>query len=205
MAGCQQVGERQLAEALAHRGPAGHGAGHGHAVPAAHRRGLRVSAVLALEVLGRPGLRRAARGVQAVQRLAVPQQAERVGAEAVADRLGQRDHGRGGNRRVDRVATLVQHAHAGLRRERVRGRHDVAAEHGQALAGVAGGPVEGMRHRGGLEKVLGWRDDRIDRRVMRRSVAPARAAAPPPGAGVSVPRARLCGCAAASVIDSTGA
>lgn len=48
----QQVGERQLAEAIAHRHPAAHGAGHGDRIHAAHRRRRGIGTVLRAEVLG---------------------------------------------------------------------------------------------------------------------------------------------------------
>ena len=77
-----------------------------------------------------------------MQAVAVPDQAERIRPEAVADRLDDGHRGRGGDRRVDRVAASLQHAQARLRGQRMRGRDDVAAEDRQALARVALGPVE---------------------------------------------------------------
>ena len=141
-----QIGERQLAEALAQGDPAGHRAGHRHAVPAALGRRGGVGAVATFEVIRRPGLRRAARGVEAVQTLAVPQDAERIGAEPVADRLDDGHRRRRRDRRVDRIAAGQQHAQPGLRGHRMRGRHDIAAEDRQPLARVAGTPVKCAFH-----------------------------------------------------------
>eukprot|EP01034_Spumella_vulgaris_P032601 gene32601-40230_t len=89
-------------------------------------------AVLGLEVLRRPGLRGAARGVEAVQLLPIPQDAERIAAQAVAHGLHQRHHGGGGHGGIHRVATLLQDAQTGLRGQRVRGGHHVACEHRDA-------------------------------------------------------------------------
>ena len=138
----QQVGKRQFAEAFAQGHPTGHSTGHGGAVPTAQGQVGGVSAVLALEVVGRPRRRRAARRIQAVQLMAVPQNAKRVRPQAVADRLNNGHGGCGGNGRIDRVAAVLQHAQTGLRGQRVRGAHHVAAKHRQALAGVAVGVVE---------------------------------------------------------------
>ena len=123
--------ERQAAEAAPERDPAGDGARHGDAVPAARRHGAASG-----EARRRPGGGRPAGRVQPVQFLAVPEDGEGVAAEAAAGRLdhGQR-HG-GGKRRVDGVAALRQHGEAGLSRERLRGRDDVVAEHGGALRRV---------------------------------------------------------------------
>ena len=144
-----QVGKGQRAVARVQRHPAPHGAGYGHRIPAALGRALDVGAVLAAEVLGRPGLGRAARGVQALQRLPIPQDAEHVRPEAVAARLDDGHHRRRGDRGVHRIAAALQHLQPGLRAQRVRGRDDVAGEHGGAAARVARLPVEVVGHRRG--------------------------------------------------------
>ncbi len=117
--------------------PRAHRARHGHGIPAAlrHRRH-------AFEAIERPARWRAAGRVEAVQLLAVPQDAERVAADAVARRLdhGQRDRGR--ERRIDGVPPFQQHAQARLRCKRLRGRDDVAREHRHALRRIGKLPVE---------------------------------------------------------------
>ena len=119
--------EGQLAEALRQLGPGRDGARHGDALPATLRH-----AALSGEALGRPGSRRAARGVEPVQLLAVPEDAEGIGAETVAGRLDHRQGDRGGERRIERITALAQHREAGLGRQRMRGRDEVAGEDGRA-------------------------------------------------------------------------
>jgi hypothetical protein len=131
-----QVSERQLAEALAHRHPAAHRTGHGDGIEAAFGGRCHVLPVLAAEILRRPGRRCAARGVQPVQFLAVPEDAERVAAQPVAHRLADRHGRRGRHGGIHRVAAVVEHAQAGLRRQRVGRRHDVARKDRQARAEV---------------------------------------------------------------------
>ncbi len=152
-----QVGERQLAELAAQGHPRGHRAGHRHRAPAALRRCLRLGVEVLAEVVRRPGLRRRAGGVQAVQRPAVPQDAEGIGAQAVAAGLDQRHAGRRRNGRIDRVAACGHHAQSRLGSQRMRGRHDVAREQRAARAGIAGSPVEGfVRHRRQLHEFGRW-------------------------------------------------
>ncbi|MNX98862.1 hypothetical protein D3C86_1312870 [compost metagenome] len=140
-----QVFERQLAELLVQRGPAGHHARHGDRIPAADRpigEAVAVHAVLVLEVFGVPGGRGHARRVQAMQFLAVPEDREGVATQAARHRLHQRDGGSGGDGRIDGIAALEQHAQAGLCRQRVRGGDHVAREQRNAHGGVGVGPVE---------------------------------------------------------------
>ena len=117
--------------------PCAHRARHGDRVPAAlrHRRH-------AFEAFERPPGRRAAGGVQAVQLLAVPQDAERVAADAVARRLddGQRDGGC--ERRIDGIAAFQQHPEPRLRGERLRCGDHVARKHRHALRRIRKLPVE---------------------------------------------------------------
>jgi hypothetical protein len=97
--GLHQVAERQLAETLGQRRPAGHGAGGGDGVPAAQRQLVAVGvAVLLAEVAGVPGGRCHAGRIQAMHGLAVPQDGEAVAAQAVGDGLddGERRGGRDG-------------------------------------------------------------------------------------------------------------
>ena len=138
----EQIGEGELAETLRQRHPARDRAGHGDRVPAAHGRPLRVAAVFLAEVLGRPRRRRPARGIEPMQLRSVPEDAERVRAEAVAARLDDRHHRRRGDRSIDGVAAALDHAEARLRRERVRGRDDVAREDRDARRRVARLPIE---------------------------------------------------------------
>ena len=140
----QQIGEGQLAVAFMQGHPAGHGTGHGDRVPAALWGRLGVCAVLGAEVGGRPGRGRTARSVQALQRGAVPQDAEHVGAQAVAAGLHDGHHRGRGDGGVHGVAALLQHLQARLRAQRVRGGNHVAGEDGGTLAGVAGLPIEGV-------------------------------------------------------------
>ena len=146
----QQVGKGQLAKAVTQGHPAAHGTRHGDRVPAALGRRGRVGAVLVDEILGRPGLRCTATGVQAVQGLAVPQDAERIRTQAVAAGLHQRHHRGGGDGGVYRIAAGLQHAQARLRGQRVRRADDVARKHRAALAGVTGGPIKSVG------RVHGW-------------------------------------------------
>ena len=84
-----------------------------------------------------------------MQGLAVPQDRERVRAQAVAARLdhGQRHGGR--DRSVDRIAALGQHRQPRLRRQRLRGRHHVGRQHGRALRRIGQRHVEaGLDGRG---------------------------------------------------------
>ena len=111
----QQVGEGQLAEAPTQFDPGRHGTGHRDRVPAALGRCLDVDAVLGTKVLGRPGLWCTSRRVQAVQFLAIPQNAERVRTQAVAAGFDDGHHRGGGDRRIDRIAAGLQHAQSGLR------------------------------------------------------------------------------------------
>ncbi len=141
----EQIAERQLAETLGQCDPARHGARHRHRVPAALGGCLRLRAVLRLKVRRRPRGRCTARGVQSMQPLAVPHDAEGVRAQTIADRLDDRHHRSGRDRSVDRVAAFHQHAHAGLHGHGVRRRHHVAAEHRQALARITAAPVEMRR------------------------------------------------------------
>jgi hypothetical protein len=131
-----QLGKAQAPEAPVQRHPAGHRARHGDGAPAA-RGDRRVAIVRATQAL-----RRRPAGVQAVQLRTVPDQREGVRAQAVAAGLDQGHAGRRGDGGVHRVATLLQHAQAGLRRQRVAGRHHIAREHRAALARVGVGPVE---------------------------------------------------------------
>ncbi len=102
--GREQLRERQLAEALGQRHPGRDRARHRHRVPAAHRRAGRIAAILAREILRRPGARRRPRRVEAVQALAVPEDAEHVGAETVAAGLDERHRRGGGDRGIDGIA-----------------------------------------------------------------------------------------------------
>jgi hypothetical protein len=58
--------------------------------------------------------------------LAVPDDAEGVGAQAVAAGFDDGHHGRRGDGGVHRIATAQQHAQTGLRGQRVRSGNDVA-------------------------------------------------------------------------------
>ena len=175
MAGASRSAKGSLPKRSLKRHPRGHRAGHGDAVPAALRRRRRAVAVLAAEVLRRPGRRRGAGGVEAVQLRAVPQDAEGVGAQAVAAGLDDRHRGRRGDGRIHRVAAVGQHAQPGLRGQRVRGGDDVAREHRPARRGVARCPSRS----GGSCSVQG---DRCVRESWRPSdrcrPAPARRTAP---------------------------
>jgi len=117
-----QVRKRQFAKTLGQRDPAGHGTRHGDRVHAAFGWVGGISVVVAvfgLEVVRRPAGRGAARSIQAVQCLAVPQQAERVTAQPVADRLDDGHGGSSSNRRINRIAAAGQHGQPSLRGQRV--------------------------------------------------------------------------------------
>ena len=127
----QHVGQRQTAKALVQLHPRADGAGHRHAVDAALGRRISGTVFLA-KVVRAPLGGRTAGGVQAMQLLAVPQDAEGVAAQAIADRFADRHGRRRRHGGIDRVAALLQHAKARLRRQRVRGGDHVAGEHRQS-------------------------------------------------------------------------
>ena len=138
--GLEEIRERQLAEALRQRAPAGHGTRNGHRLPAALGHGL-----AAREARRIPRGRRAARRVESDELAAGPQDREQIGAEPVAAGLDDRQRDRGGERRVDRVAALGEHRDARLRGERLRRRDDVAREDGLAPRRIGQLPVEALR------------------------------------------------------------
>ncbi len=134
----EQVCERQRAEALRQRAPAGNRARDRDRLPAAF-----VHRGSAGEALGRPRLRRAARRIQSDQLAAGPQDREEIRPEAVAARFDQRERDRGGERGVDRVAAAGEHRDTRLRGERL-GRGDrVAREDRLPARRVGQVPVEG--------------------------------------------------------------
>ena len=134
----------QLAEALVQGHPGADGARHGDGVHAPARR-LVLATIALVEVLGRPALRCAAAGVEPVQLLAIPEDAEGVRAQAVAHRLDDGHGRRRRNGRVHRVAACPQHAQAGRRPPRVGGGHGIAREHGHppGVVGIAGSEGRG--------------------------------------------------------------
>ncbi|MNT34370.1 hypothetical protein D3C72_1703480 [compost metagenome] len=103
--GLEQLGEGQLAEAVRQGLPAGDLAGHGDGAPAGAGHG-----VSAVEVFGRPGGRRAAAGIQAMELAVVPDQGEHVAADPVHHGLDDSQGNRGGNGAVNGIATGQQHA-----------------------------------------------------------------------------------------------
>jgi hypothetical protein len=152
-----QVGKRQLAKALAQRHPGRHRAGHGDGIDAPRGRRGGMGAVLSAEVLRRPALRGAARGIQAMQLLSVPQDGKGVAAQAVADRLGDGDGGCGRNGRIDCIAALPEHAQARLCRQRVRGGHHIAGKHRQAGGGIGIEEIELHGKRSLVQRVFNRR------------------------------------------------
>ena len=138
IAGCIRSANGSLPKRSLKARPARHGARHGDGIEAAFGRSERPGAVFAVEVTGRPGLGCRAAGVEPVQLLTIPEDAERIRAQAVAHRLGDRQCRGGGDGRVHRVAALQQHAQAGLRCQRVRGAHDIARKQRQPGAGDRG-------------------------------------------------------------------
>ena len=71
--------------------------------------------------------RRAAGAVEPVQLAAVPHEREGIAPDAVVGRLADGQAGGRGQRRVDRVAALLERPHAGARRGGVARRHERAA------------------------------------------------------------------------------
>ena len=140
--GLEEFLERQLAEALRQHLPAGDAARDRDRVPAAGGHGLEVGVGLG-EVLGRPAFGRAARGVDAVELFAVPEDGEEVRADAVGDRFHQRQRDGGGEDGVHGVPALEHHAHPGLRRERLGGGDDVGREDRLTRPAVGEIPVVG--------------------------------------------------------------
>ena len=67
-----------------------------------------------------------------MQLLPIPQDAERIAAQAVAHRLHQRHHSGCGHGRIHRIPALVQDEQARLRGQGVRGRHHIARKHRNA-------------------------------------------------------------------------
>ncbi len=145
----EQVGKGQLAQLIRQRDPAGHGARHGHAIPASHGKCV---AVFFREVVARPGRRCSARRIQAVQLAAIPHDGEGIAAQATGNGFdyGKRSSRR--DRRIDGIAALLQHAQAGLRRQRLRGGDDVTGEDGRACRRIGVGPVEGCHGAIGMRK-----------------------------------------------------
>src|SRR5258708_38025308 len=86
-----------------------------------------------------------ARGVEADQLGAVPQDTEGVGAAAVVGRLGYGDGDGAGDRGIDGVAASGQHAQAGGGGEVLRGGDDVGGKDWKFLGGV-GKIVRKRRH-----------------------------------------------------------
>ncbi len=119
----EELAEGQPPEPLGQRRPGRHRARHRHALPAplGHRRAPG-------EALRRPAGGRAARAVQAVERLPVPEDRKGVAADPVAGRLDDRQRDRRRHRRVDRVAAAQEHPEPRLRRQRLRGRDHVSGQ-----------------------------------------------------------------------------
>ena len=117
------VGHAALAEAFVHGEPRIDRSGHRD-----RQRTIgwqRLGAVELLEQLIERLVRgRAPRSVDAVQfaRRGIVDDGEQVAADAVPGRLHQAQRGIGGNRRVHRIAAILEHVERDLRRERMRGR-----------------------------------------------------------------------------------
>ena len=162
----QQVGERQLAEALATAPPSRRPRRAPSPNPsrawAASSRRRRTCCVKY------SGVHAAGAGPEAFRPCSfLPSHTmrERVAAEAVAARLDDRHRRRGGDRRVDRVAALPQHAQAGLRaRADARSRRCCA----RRPAGASTGSRPASRRIHGL-------DDSVDgERCSRGALSPRR-------------------------------
>ena len=132
----EQVLEGQRAETLRQRRPARHLTRHGDRVPTPRRHGVH-----ALEARGVPARGRAARGVEAVQPAALPHQREAVAADAVHDRLDHRQRDGRRQRGVDGVAATGEGRRASLCGQGLRGRDDVARQHGLPAGGIGKRPV----------------------------------------------------------------
>ena len=100
-------------------GPGAHGPG----------RGARARPELLDDPL-RHAHRRAAGAVEPVQLPAVPHEREGIAPDAVVGRLADGQAGGRGQRRVDRVAALLERPHTGARRGGVARRHERAAHDG---------------------------------------------------------------------------
>ena len=168
--GLEQIAKRQLAEALRQRYPSSHRTGRGDRIPAAQRH---FGTVLALEIGRVPGRRGDSRRIQAMQFLAVPQDGKVVASQAVGDRLDDGHRCSSGNRSVHRIATFVQHAQTGLRREWLGGSHHIARHHRAANGGVGVVPVE--LHSGRTDEKGGFgRDQRCRGSRASRKPSPRR-------------------------------
>ena len=125
--GLRQGGQRQRAEAFRQGDPAGYRPRHGHRVPAdfGHRgfsgKQIRV-----------PARRRTTGSVQAVQLFTVPDDSKGVAADAVAGRLDHRQRHGGGYGRINGIPPQLQHLHSRLRRQRLRRRNGIMAQHRRA-------------------------------------------------------------------------
>ena len=144
----KRLGQRQFAEPVVQRLPAGDAARHRPTERPLERDAL--VPALANE-LARNAKRRATAGVEAVKlpRLGVPHDGKQVAADAAAHRLHHAEHGVGRDRGVDRVAAALEHLDAGLRGERVAGGDHAAGchHHRAAELGIAVRPVvTGTRH-----------------------------------------------------------
>ena len=144
----KRLSQRQFAEPIVQRLPAGDAARHRPT-----QRPLERDAVMPAlaDELARNPKRRTATGVEAVKllRLGVPHDGKQVAADTAAHRLHHAEHGVGGDGGVDRVATALKHIDTGLRSERVaRSNHAAGRHHHRAAElGIAGrSVVAGTRH-----------------------------------------------------------
>ena len=123
------------AKTFAHGHPGTHGAGHGDGVDATLGRCTGVLAVLAVKVIRRPGLRRAARGVETMQDWP-SQRRQNASPPGHCPWVRKQPWPQQPRRRHPPRCPLPQHAQPRLHRQRVRGGHHIARKQRQARAGV---------------------------------------------------------------------
>ena len=144
----ERLRQRQFAETIVQRLPAGDAARH----RPTERPLERDAVVPALaDELARNAKRRPAAGVQAVKlpRLGVPHDGKQIAADAAAHRLHHAEGGVGCDRGVDGIAASLEHLDPGLRSKCVaRGDHAAGRHHHRAAElGIAVRPVvTGTRH-----------------------------------------------------------
>ena len=135
----EEVGEGELAEALRKFHPGGDGPGRGDGIPAARGHVLQIGEPACFQAE-----RRLARGVEAGELLAVPDDGKRIRADAVAGGFDNCQGNGGSKGGVNSIAAGEQHAQTSRRGERLRGRHDVLRQDRHALRTVGKGPVIGF-------------------------------------------------------------
>ena len=128
---CKVIGHRTLAEPLVHGKPRINRARNGNRQGAIRRQGIGAVQFL-LELVERLALGAAARTVDAVKHsaLGIIDDREQIAAYAIARGFHQAERGIGGNRRIDRVAAILENVERDLRGKGMRGgRHAMLCDY----------------------------------------------------------------------------